>query len=574
MGCTFFERWYGDLMPLRPYQEDAKAGIYASWRAGHRSSLLVLPTGCGKTVVFNDIAADGAKHGRRTLILAHRKELIAQAADKLQRFHGIEAAVEMADRKEAQEAGSLFGDGPPVVVASIQSMVRRLKRFAPDYFDLVIADECHHSPSRTWAAVLEHFSEAKVLGVTATPDRGDKVALGQIFDDVGYELQIQDAITEGWLVPITQTIVETKGIDLSKVRITAGDFNAADLDAVMSEAGALHEIAAPIVEEAGDRQTIVFCVTVAHAYLLAEVMREYVRARAERLHRPLTQVEALDGTSSPEDRADVLRRFHDGDTQFLLNCALFTEGFDEPAAACVAIARPTKSRALYAQMLGRGTRTLPGVVDSISERGFGDERRAAITKSNKPDLLILDFAGNAGKHSLANAVDVLDGEATKPEVSLAKGMVARGEVKDILEALRLAREQIAERERVRIREEARKGYRTRVVDPFQALGVDGRADSWGREISEKQAGVLDRAGIDPKNLDRAQASRLITALVKRREDGAASFKQAKVLMRAGLERELVAGLSFEAASALVDELASNRWRWPSSWDERFPATAQ
>lgn len=534
---------------------------------------------CGKTIVFAHMAAEGARNGRRTLILAHREELVLQAVDKLHTATGVRAAVEMAQRKEGlKPRGELFGEGesesieilPAVVVASVQSMVRRLDRFARDHFDLIVVDEGHHTPAKTYQQILSHFSDAKVVGVTATPDRGDKVALREAFDSVAYTYEIKDAIKDGWLVPVRQLYVETDTLDLRKCRTTAGDLNQGDLDAIMSEASMLHEVAGPTVELAEDRPTLIFTVTVRHAHLLAAVLREHVKDRARKLGRsepPDSVVAALDGTSNKEERAAVVAAFQRGDVQYLCNCALFTEGFDAPPTAVVVMGRPTKSRALYAQMLGRGTRPLTGLVDGVPD---AELRRAAVAGSVKPDLLVLDFAGNSGKHSLVNAVDVLDGEASEPEQALARGMLERGEIQDVLEALARAREQIAEMERRRFREQARRGHRTVAIDPFQALGVTNPGeDSWGRTVTEKQTAFLDKKGIKSEGMSRRQASSLIGRLIERQDGDKATYKQVNRLIKTGLDPEVVWEMSFRGASDLITELVRNKWKRPASWDERF-----
>lgn len=580
-------------MQPRPYQVAAKRAIYRAFR-DHRSVLVVLPTGTGKTIIFSMIAGEGAEAGRRMLILAHREELVAQAVDKLYRVTGVTAAVEMAKRKEGLrtwvESADMFGEGTggwvgdevepaeaegkvaSVVVGSVQSMVRRLKRFPPDYFHLVVVDEAHHTTARSYRSIVDHFSEAKVLGVTATPDRGDKAALGQVFETTAFQYEIEDAIGDGWLVPIIQHEVETDQLDLSKCRTTAGDFNAKDLDEVMTQAGLLHEVAGPTVELCGDRPAIVFTVTVKHAYLLAEVLREHARDRARKLGRPEPPnaiAMALDGTADRVTRAKVVGDFMAGHTQYLCNVMLYSEGFDAPNCAAIVAARPTKSRALYSQQLGRGTRTLPGVVDVFADEEQFQERVDAIAASAKPDMLVLDFAGNAGRHKLCNALDVLGGDASPAVKKAAKAILDRGEVEDVLAALRLARQQIAEMEQERLRDRARRGYRTRAIDPFAAMGVSDRADPERRPATEPQRAALLKWGVNPEGMDRRQASRLLSAIIQRKRDGLASHKMCAKLLEHRLPPELVWGLTKQDASKLIAELVKFGWRRPPSWDVRF-----
>lgn len=550
-------------MQPRPYQDECRRSVYKSL-GEVRSTLAVLATGLGKTIIFSTIAKDALEKGKRVLILAHREELVTQAAEKFERVSGKRAAIEMAERSEALDR-SMFngGDYPQVVVASVQSLVRRLSRFAPDHFDLVVVDEAHHAIAETYRKILAHF-DCKVLGVTATPDRGDKKGLRQVFEDVAFKLDIRDGINSGWLVPIRQEFVEAKDLDLSRCRTVAGDLNAGDLEAAMTEMKVLEQVAGPTVDRAGSRPTLLFTVTVAHAHALAEVLRGHTKGL----------VEALDGTTDRDKRREVVEAFKAGQIQYLVNCALFTEGFDAPNTACVSVARPTKSRALYEQIIGRGTRTLDGVLSGL-DHVTADVRRSAILTSPKPDLLVLDFVGNSGKHSLVNTLDVLDGDDGSPEKSLAKGILERGETSDVLEALRRARAQIEEMELNRMRAAARKSYQTVQIDPFLAFGVGDRgSDMLGREPTERQREMLNRAGISPGNLDRAQCSRLISELMARREKDLGTYKQVNRLIKSGLQRDIASRLTFSQCSELMNRLVQNKWKAPPDWMPWVQATAE
>lgn len=210
-------------MELRPYQQAAREAIEREWEGGRARTLLVLPTGCGKTVVFCTVAKDVVDAGGRVLILAHRGELLQQAADKLRAATGLGCSVE---RAEETSAGSWYR----VTVGSVQTLMRpkRLARFAPDHFDAIVVDEAHHALSDSYQQVLGHFPGAKVLGVTATADRGDKRDLGQYFESVAYEYTLPTAIREGYLCPIRAETVPV-AIDLAGVKVSSGDFAAGDL---------------------------------------------------------------------------------------------------------------------------------------------------------------------------------------------------------------------------------------------------------------------------------------------------------------------------------------------------------
>ena len=538
---------------LRPYQQAALDGIHREFRSVS-STLVVMATGTGKTVLFGHAARKQVQAGKRVLVSAHRGELVEQAAEKIERITGITPAIEMADRAEASRSG---GDGPPIVCTSVQSMVKRLDKFDPRSFGLYVRDECHRAVTATDTAILDHF-HAKGgclhLGVTATPKRADKVAMGKVYASTAFEFDIADAIPEGWLVPVHQDLVETS-IDISKVRSSHGDLNAGDLSEVMTERGALMEIAIPVLDTAGDKQSLTFCVTVQHAHLMAEVMRENTKA----------QVAVLDGTSPKDERKAIVDAYKRGEIQHLVNCALFTEGFDAPPTAVIGMARFTKSELMYRQMAGRGTRPLDGVVDRHAE-GSAEQRRDAIASSDKPYVTILDFAGNAGRHTLCTVTDILGGTATDPEKAMAKGILEREDINDVLEAFREARKRIQDAELQRMREEVRKNAHRIRVNPFMAFGVSGEPDPYERKITDKQVAVLERANIaNAGSYDRVQASRLIGQLVQRREAGLCTYKQADVLLKRGLDPAKVWQLPFKHASGLIDQLAKNRWLPPEGW---------
>ncbi len=355
-------------MKLRPYQSAALSAVRETYRAGHRSALVVMPTGTGKTVLFAEIArlAKGP-----VLVLAHRQELVEQARDKIARWCDDVVAVEMAERREFTRPD---GTRPKIAVASIQSLQKRLALVPRDAFRIVIVDEAHHATADSYRAVLGHF-QTYLLGVTATPDRSDRTPLGDVFAAVAFQYDMQTAIRDGWLCPIRSFVVATKA-DFSRVPKRAGELGVREVEEILNQDLHLAEIAKPILRERHGRPTIVFAASVAHAHSLSRVLNELAGEESF--------AQALDGGSSYELRAPVLQRFREGRIQVLVNCSLFTEGFDVPEISLVAIARPVLSRAFYAQMVGRGTRIAPG----------------------KQDLLVLDFVPANCRHSLAQAVDI------------------------------------------------------------------------------------------------------------------------------------------------------------------------
>jgi len=545
-------------MKLRPYQNDAVDSIIAEL-GKFRSTLIVLPTGCGKTVCFSEVINRYPQPGR-WMVLAHREELIRQAADKIGKIIGETPEIEMADER----ADLHMFRRTKAVVATVQTLSRgRKARFAWKDFAGIIIDEAHHAVADSYQNIVKHARtenpDIKVVGVTATPDRADEAALGHAFESVAYVYEITDAINDGYLVPIHARGVEVKGLDFSKIRTTAGDLNSADLAAVMEYEENLHKIAGPCLQLAKWRKVLVFAASLAHAERLCEIFNRY---------RP-NSARWFSGKTPKDERRLMLADFAAGHYQFLVNVGVLTEGYDEPTIDMVVMARPTKSRALYSQMVGRGTRPLPGVIDGIDTP---EGRRAAIAASEKPNVEILDFVGVAGHHKLVTSADILSGAYPDEVVERATKEIQKaakqgGSAPNVQEALAKADRDIhAERE-------AEKAKRAKVVandhkftvnaiDPFDVFGIDPpRQDSLqkGHEITDRQKAMLESSGIDTRGLDRSKAGKLCQEIISRREGGRCTFKQAKTLAKYGYDTNV----TFKDASAIIDSLAKNGWKRPA-----------
>lgn len=491
--------------PLRPYQRECIDAIHARF-AEANSTLVVMATGTGKTVVFATLA-HGWKHGR-VLVLAHREELIFQAAEKVRAITGREPGIEMAQ----QRAGAQH-----TVISSVQTLCRpeRLSRFDPHQFELVTIDEAHHAVAATYTRVVDHFRQntsCKVLGVTATPKRADQLAMGQVFQTVAFEYGIEPAAADGWLVPLRQQVVKVDGLDFSKVRTTAGDLNEGDLDAIMREEEILHKVARPTVDLVGDLPTIVFCVTVEHAKRMSEVIERY---------RPQSAA-YVSGETPKDERRALLARFKAGKLQFLCNVGVLLEGFDAPAACCLSMARPTKSLVVYTQGLGRVTRPLPGVIDGLDT---ADARKAAIATSAKPSALVLDFVGNAGRHQLVTAADLLGGKYSVAVRDYAKKTQEQeGKAALVGDALDRAQAELLyldeERERIRVREriKAEASYRVYGASPFGNSASTGTATAapGDKPPSQKQLNYLVYLGYNRRFVESVRSARQASALITRK----------------------------------------------------------
>ncbi|HEY9173796.1 MAG TPA: DEAD/DEAH box helicase [Verrucomicrobiae bacterium] len=552
-------------MNLRPYQLAAADAIFKEWQ-DNDSTLVVMPTGGGKTVLFADVIR--RMFPRRALVIAHREELIFQARDKIQRVTGLSADVEMG---EYRADGGLFG-ASRVVVSTIQTQCSggdgggRMSKFDPQRFGVLIIDEAHHATSPTYRRVIDYYRTnpaLKVLGVTATPDRADEEALGQVFQSVAFDYEVLDAIHDGWLVPIEQQMVHVEGLDYSSIRTTAGDLNGGDLAAVMEAEKNLQQMASASLTIIGQRRALVFTASVKAAEMTAEIFN---RHRAE-------MAAWVCGKTDRDERRKVLADFAAGKIQVVCNCGVLTEGFDDPGVEVVIMGRPTKSRSLYSQMVGRSTRPLPGVVDGPET---AEERKAAIAASAKPSCLVVDFVGNAGKHKLVTSADILGGKVSEEalELAVARSLKAGGPVK-MAEALDEAEAELQEQKRLaeaarRARLVATARFTTQSVDPFDVLHLDPvKPRGWDnvKQLTEKQRSLLAKQGINPDNLSFAQGKQLISEIFRRWDGKLCSFKQAKVLRKYGYGTEV----SFAEASATIDALARNGWRKPVAAPQGDPS---
>ena len=528
-------------MKMRDYQDAACAGVLQAF-AEHRSALAVMPTGLGKTVLFAEVIRRMREaRGCRAMVLAHREELITQAADKIGRVTGLECGIEMGDYR----VQGWFGALPPVVVSTVQTQCAggdgggRMSKFSPDDFGLVVIDEAHHATSSTYRRCVDWYTrnpDCRVLGVTATPDRADEEALGQVFDAVAYEYQIVDAINEGWLVPIEQQMVTVGSLDFSGVRTTAGDLNQGDLAQVMEDERNLQGIAAPTVEICGGRRAIVFSATVDQAERLAEILNRYRPDRAA----------WICGKTDRDDRRRILADFKAGRLQYVVNVGVLTEGFDDAGVQVVVMARPTKSRALYAQMAGRGTRPADEVAGVLGDHAAA-ERRALIRGSSKPSCLIVDFVGNAGRHKLCTTADILGGNIGDDVVEeVARRVREGGKPVDMAAELEAVKAEIEQRKRreaaTRASLQARAKFLTTRIDPFDQWDitpVQERGWDRHRRFTPKQGQVLrERIGVDPEKIPYGQGKQLLDEYFRRIEGHYATLKQSAFLQKRGFSMPL------------------------------------
>lgn len=343
------------MIQLRDYQQDGVTDIRDAYRSGKRSPLFVAPTGSGKTVLFAFIANGTSRKGNSVLILVHRQELVDQTCRTLRAFgvpHGVVAAGRTPDRTHA------------VQVASVQTLVRRLAQYRPD---LIIIDEAHHGTAGSWRKVLDAYPHARVLGVTATPERLDGRGLGEVFDALVMGPQVRDLIRNGHLAPPLY-FAPPQSADFSSIHIRGGDFAQDELAKVMDKASITGDAVEHYRRICQGAPAVAFCASVAHAQHVAE---QFAAAG----YRAGT----IDGNMEREERRDIVRALGDGRLNVLTSCEIINEGFDLPIVVAAILLRPTMSLGLHLQQIGRVLRPAPG----------------------KTRAIILDHVGNLARHGLA-----------------------------------------------------------------------------------------------------------------------------------------------------------------------------
>ena len=420
-----------------------------------------------------------------------------------------------------------------VVVGSVQTLQRtaRLERFPHDYFGTIIIDEAHHAITDGYRRILDYFGSAKVLGVTATPDRGDMRNLGEVFDSLAFEYKLTDAIKEGYLCRIMAQTIPLK-LDISSVTMSGGDYAVGDLGTALDPY--LEQIAAEMAQRCKGRKTVVFLPLIKTSQKFRDLLNSHGFRAAE-----------VNGQST--DRKEVLADFDSGKYNVLCNSMLLTEGWDCPSVDCVVVLRPTKVRSLYSQMVGRGTRLSPG----------------------KSDLLLLDFLWMTDKHELCRPADLVCEDRAVAR-QMTENLAQTGCPEDIEKAAVQASEDVvAQREEALAKQlEEQRRKKARLVDPLQyemsiqAEDLAGYVPAFGWEAgppSAEQTAALEKMGILPDAVESAgKASLLLDRLNKRRAEGLTTPKQIRVLERYGFQS--VGTWSFDAAKHMIDRIAVQDWR--------------
>ena len=439
---------------------------------------------------------------------------------------------------EIEKAASEYRGRSPLCIASVQTLQRdRLERFDHAAFDTVIVGEAHHSVASSYVGILNHFEHALTLGVTATPDRADRRGLADIYDSIAYEYGIARAVKDGYLCRIRAKFVPLE-IDISKVRVSRGDFQASDLGNALDEY--IPQIASVMARECADRKTVVFCPLVATSEKVASALCD----------AGLSAV-SVSGYDTEEERREKIAAFERGGVDVLCNSMLLTEGWDCPSVDCIVVLRPTKSRPLYAQMVGRGTRTAPG----------------------KDHLLLLDFLWMTERHDLCRPATLLGKSDDVAELAQEKIRESDEEFGlDLIDVLDDSEADVQEQRENALAEQlaAQRRRKKKLVDPLQyAISImDGDLTdyrpifAWEKSApTQTQLEALEKFQIDTENVNsRGMASALIGACVKRIDGGLSTPKQIRFLEGKGYEH--VGTWTKEQASVAIGRISANGWRVP------------
>ena len=556
------------VIHARDYQIDATDRIFEEWRAA-RSTLVVMATGLGKTVVATNVCKRvlaGEVGPGGFLFFAHRDELVKQAYDTFRAaFPGRLVEVEKASEYASPRAD--------IVVASVQSMSqpRRIEHFAPDRFAAWCMDEAHHGvkTNATYSAVCDRFPNAKGLGLTATPDREDELALGERFDTVAFTMDILDGTNEGWLVPVGQRLERCDDLDYSAIAMDReGDFNETDLAEQLKKEKPLYALCSAAVKYSNwkgkTRATLVFASSKDHAETVCEILNRQDRkdntGAAAVLHYKVKD----------QERREIIREYKRGRIRYLCNFGILGEGFDDDNTRVIVNGRPTRSRALFSQMFGRATRPLRETLPLLAMCHTAAGRREVIKASRKPGALMVDLMGLSHKLVLTMA-DILGGRNSEEAVAIVRDRVARADGPVDVEAeLKKAEEVAAKKKKAEAELQRRSGVVVTAktvgknIDPFNVLDVPaGREPGYfaGKMASEPQLDLLRKFGLPDRELEgmtRHKASRLIDALMNRRRLGMCSFKVAKILRKHGYDPNMTAKLAGEVMAMLKE----NGWRKP------------
>jgi superfamily II DNA or RNA helicase len=521
-----------------------------------------MATGCGKTAVAGMCAM---RQPKRTLFIVHLRTIVEQTASALREMTGLQVGVEMAS-----SVSSLL-DPEPIVVASVQSLNARdrLQKFHPEEFSLIIGDEIHHGLAQGWRNVFDYFPTAKVLGLTATPERGDKKKLGEIIESIAYEYALKQACDDGYLVKPRMLSIVIPGLDFSKIPRKRGDYSQEELSEIMIRYASQtahrsieavyglypHELDAvpesQWSEYVGDRPaktTLAFCVSRLHAEKVKNAFNSFREGVCA----------YVDGETPHDERRERFDNFEKGIVPILANCGVTIEGYDNPNIQNILDLAPTMSRPRELQKIGRGTRTLRGTLDGLDSV---KERLAAIAQSQKPHIRIVDFTDNTRDHRLVTVIDIY-GDAPEAHEKRAVLKDATEKAIDVEEQVvlhlkeryALAKTNFDETERDAFTGAKKKKKLTK------AQKAERAAQLLARGLSGKEFELLANQKLHPERRSLEENRILLKTMQHRRLAHLCSYRQGFLLQKHGYTNNEIKGMSFSAASMAIDAIAKNGWR--------------
>jgi superfamily II DNA or RNA helicase len=512
---------------LEPHEYQDTAAKQALAELDRRqAALVVMPTGTGKSMVGALVMAEVVRRGGRGGILVHRREFIPQWGRALDNFD-ISWGVEQAEQKCHRD--TLHGRIDCVIMSKDTMRGKRLERWSPNTFSMIISDESHHGTARSFTNVFGHFHSARRLGLTATPERSDDESIQTVFGNVAYELPFWQAVDHEYIAaPYFRR--PPVGMDLSALATSGDDLNQGDLeDTIRAHIEELVNLALPEVSDG--RPVLTFTPRVHSATAMAAGFRTHPLGFA-----------SCSVSGKSEDRDLVIQQYRDGDFRNCCSCDLLREGTDFPDAANLVMARPTKSGLVYRQMLGRVLR-------------------------KKPDnyAVVVDYAVNSGRHDLFQPINLFDASGMDLDVLARAGrLIDEGKHQDAREAIQEA-ERVHAQEvalRVQVRERT-PSYRMLAYDPFQIgtlLGIPNRQRAGQRACSARNRALLERFKLNPGSISDRQAKALIAELESRREQHLGTHRQVACLVANGVPQEIARALPFDAASEDMRIIIGDRKR--------------
>lgn len=513
---------------MRPYQRTAIENAEKDLRETDISRILIsIATGGGKTIIFSEMARRNHMAGGRSLILAHTEELIDQAVDKFQKSTGLRADKEKAEWHASRKS--------TIVVGSVQTLCGdlRLSMWPKNHFSRIFVDEAHRSLAESYQKILKHFVEggAKVIGVTATADRGDRKSLGQFYQKISFDYGLVHAVRDGWLVkPMVQTI--NIGLDLKNIstkRTADGeDFDRAEVGRRLSPM--LDEIARQIHLAAPHRKTLIFMPSVETAQMMSDAFRKM----------GLKSDWVCGDKKICPDRAQRVERHKRGEFQYLCNMAILTEGYDDDQVDCIVCLRPTKIRGLYCQIIGRGTRPHSSIVQALNAAPNAAVRHDIIRNSVKPFMLILDFLWLYEKHDLIKPASLVT-----PDERVARQMGdAQG---DLMLAAAQAERDLLKKLEQEVRKNARR--EAKVIDPlafateladFSLATYEPITERDNRPASDKMLSILRQNGLDTSKITSfGQAHLLVGKILERHKRKLSTVRQLNWLATHGIDASMM-----------------------------------